>query len=163
MEEFFLHPVFVAEELNIVDQQDIGGAVFVMETCHIVAVDAVDQVVSEFFTGHINDVVIRMLLFDLVGDGVHQVCFSQTRWTVDEQRIVTLARFFCNCRTGSIGKFVGATHNERGECIFVVCPFKALFQLLIPQSQVFRAGRFCLGRFWFKFFFNPDDQIDIKA
>lgn len=85
VEELLLHPLFAGEELDVVDEQNVGVAVLVVELCGVLVVDAGDEVVAEFLAGDVDDLVLRMILADLVGDGVHQVGLAQTGGAVDEQ------------------------------------------------------------------------------
>ena len=61
VEEFLLHAFLVAEKLNVVDQQHVGVPVLVVEPSHVVVVDAGEEVVAEFFTGDVNDLVFRVI------------------------------------------------------------------------------------------------------
>ena len=98
MEEFFLHPLFVAEKLDIVNEQHVRVPVFVVEPCGIAVIDAGNQVVAEFFAGNINNLVFRVILVHLMGNGMHQMGFSKTNASVDKKGIVDLSGRFRNCK-----------------------------------------------------------------
>ena len=49
VEEFFLGGFFAGNELDIIDKQNIGSAIFVAEGRSGVSADGVDQVVGKFF------------------------------------------------------------------------------------------------------------------
>ena len=106
MEEFLLHTILVAEELNIVNEKNVRTAVFFMEAYHIVLIDALDKVVSEFLACYVNDIIIRILLLYLVSNSMHKVSLTQSGRTIDKQRIVILARLLCNSGTCSVSEFV---------------------------------------------------------
>ena len=135
VEEFLLHAFLVAEKLNVVDQQHVGVPVLVVEPSHVVVVDAGEEVVAEFFTGDVNDLVFRVIFVHLVGNGVHQVGLSQTGGTVDEQGVVVLARFFCHGGAGRVGELIGAADNECGEGVLIVGTLKAVLQFLVAACQ----------------------------
>ena len=63
-------------------------AVALAELLHRCRLDGGDRLVREFFTIHVDNVEIRVVLLDLNFDGVQQMRLAQTRRPVDEQRVV---------------------------------------------------------------------------
>ena len=55
MEEFFLCLFFVGDELNIVDYQDVGVAVFGAESAGLLIPDRVREFLNELFNCYINN------------------------------------------------------------------------------------------------------------
>jgi hypothetical protein len=55
VKELFLRSLLVAQELNVVDQQHIGGAEVLMKLWHPVELDAVDHLVHKLLAGGVHD------------------------------------------------------------------------------------------------------------
>ena len=60
MEESFLGLVFALQELNVIDQEDIYLAIFVLKFVCLVVGNGVDVVVGELFAGNVANLVIRV-------------------------------------------------------------------------------------------------------
>ncbi len=56
VEKFFLRGLFTGDELNIVNQQDVNGAIFFAERFGGVSTNRVDEVVGELLGRDIEDV-----------------------------------------------------------------------------------------------------------
>ena len=150
MEKFFLGTFLARQELDIVDEQHVRLTVLLPELFRGGRLDRRDDLVGEHFTVHIDDVEIRMVLFDFHLDGVEQVRFAQTRRSVNEQRVICprrIGRYRLGCR---VGKLVGRAFDEvlEGEII------PAAGQRFFVQ----------LGFFGFFLFFRGDEhKINIKT
>ena len=88
MEKFLLRGVLARDELNIVHEEEVGVAVFVTELEVLAAADGVDQLVCELVALDIDDVIVRVLALDLVGDGIEQVRLAEAGFAVDEKGII---------------------------------------------------------------------------
>ena len=88
VEKLLLRALLAGQELDVVDQKHVRLAVALAELLHRCRLDGGDRLVREFFTIHVNNVEIRVVLLDLNFDGVQQVRLAQTRRPVDEQRVV---------------------------------------------------------------------------
>ena len=75
VKELFLGATFIGEDLDIIDEEDIGLAVAFPEFEEGIILDGVDEVVGEGFAGDVDDFG---LLFsgDGIADGVHEVGFA---------------------------------------------------------------------------------------
>ena len=90
MEKFLLGGFLSYNKLDIVDQQHVDIPVFFTELGHgrIVAVsDGLDQFVGKLLTGGVHNPAGGVFLQNKVGDGVHQMGFSQSHASVEEQRL----------------------------------------------------------------------------
>ena len=85
MEKFLLRGVLARDELDIVHEKEVGVAVFVTELEVLAAADGVDQLVCELVALDVDDVIVRVLALDLVGDGIEQVRLAEAGLAVDEQ------------------------------------------------------------------------------
>ena len=88
VEKLLLRALLAGQELDVVDQKHVRLAVALAELLHRCRLDGGNRLVREFFTIHVNNVEIRVVLLDLNFDGVQQVRLAQTRRPVDEQRVV---------------------------------------------------------------------------
>ena len=88
VEKLLLRALLAGQELDVVDQKHVRLAVALAELLHRCSLDGGDRLVREFFTIHVDNVEIRVVLLDLNFDGVQQVRLAQTRRPVDEQRVV---------------------------------------------------------------------------
>ena len=138
MEEFFLRGFLAGDELNIVDEERIGLAVFFAEARGCTGANGLNQLVCKLVTLDVNDVFIREVLFQLVADGIEQVGFSQTGIAVDEKRVVVFRRLFGYLAAGGAGKFIGAAFDERFErvLVLVVVRYAFLFFFLHRRDEL---------------------------
>ena len=88
VEKLLLRALLAGQELDVVDQKHVRLAVALAELLHRCRLDGGDRFVREFFTIHVDNVEIRVVLLDLNFDSVQQVRLAQTRRPVDEQRVV---------------------------------------------------------------------------
>ena len=88
MEKFLLRGVLACDELDIVHEEEVGVAVFVTELEVLAAADGVDQLVCELVALDVDDVIVRVLALDLVGDGIEQVRLAEAGLAVDEQGVI---------------------------------------------------------------------------
>ena len=84
MEEFFLNPLFLSEELDVVHQEQVGCPVFLAELFLGLVLDGIDEVVDKSLTLNVDDLGIRVLSQHLVADGLHQVGLTQPHAPKDE-------------------------------------------------------------------------------
>ena len=92
MEEFFLRMLFLREELDVVDEQDVDVAVFLPEGFGIAVSNGVDEFVREFFARNVEDAHLGEFLQNLVPDGVHEMRLAESHAAVHEEGIVDPAR-----------------------------------------------------------------------
>ena len=67
----------------------------------------------------VNDLVVRMVFVDGVGDGVEQMGLAQAGLPVDEQGVVVLRRVLGYRQGGGVGQLVGVAHHEALEGVFL--------------------------------------------
>jgi hypothetical protein len=93
VEELLLGPIFAGQELDVVDEQDVDGAVPVAEVVGLVLLDGRDHLVGEFLRGDVGDLGrTPVALAHGMADGVHEMGLAQTHAAVEEERVVGLAR-----------------------------------------------------------------------
>ena len=90
MEELLLRPLLAGDELDIIDQEEIDGAVLGAELGGPVVADRVDELVCEALGGEIEQAEGRVESGDLVADGVEQVGLAEADAAVDEERVIGL-------------------------------------------------------------------------
>ena len=114
VEELFLRAALAAEELDVVDQQQVERAVIALEIVErLVLVGAHD-------VGHVRlgmdvaDLRGRILLQDLVADRLDQVRLAEAHAAVDEQRVVR-RRMLGDLHAGGARELVGLAGDEGAE------------------------------------------------
>ena len=120
MEEFLLRGGLTGDELNIVNEEHVAGAVLISEFVHSLAGEGVDHLVGEVLALDVNDTNVSNLFLQLVCNGVKQVGLTQTAGAVDEERIVSLRGTVRHGQTGSVGKLIGGSYDKIFECIFKI-------------------------------------------
>jgi hypothetical protein len=106
VEELFLGALLAGEELDVVDEQDVDGAVLVAEAGHLVVADGVDHLVGELFAGDVADGGVGLAALDEVADGLHEVGLAHADAAVEEERVVGLG--------GALGDGLRARHGRTG-------------------------------------------------
>ena len=111
MEEFFLSRNLAGDELDIVDQEHVGVSVFFFELRGCFFLDGADEFVCEVFAFDEDDIEVRLGAFDFIGDGFHQVSFSEAGSAVEEEGVVG-GRIFGNGDGSGVGELIGAADDE---------------------------------------------------
>ena len=112
VEELFLRSVLAGEELHVVDQQDVDGAVLVPELAHARGGDRADDLVRELLRREIDDPLARETVVDLVPDRVHQVGLAQAHTSIQEERVVAVARSLGHRLRRRVGELRVVTDDE---------------------------------------------------
>src|SRR5688572_13164099 len=88
VEELLLRAFLAAEELDVVDQQQVRLAITLPELYQRAVLDRVDEFVDEELTREIHH--LRVLLFreDVLADRLHQVRLAEPDAAVNEERVV---------------------------------------------------------------------------
>src|SRR6266545_4098576 len=122
MEEFLLDPLLVLEELHVVDEQQVIGAVALLEALDPFVAQRVDEVVHERLAGDVFDREVARVLGDVLGDRLHQVGLAETGAAVDEERVVRLRRRFCDRECRRMGETVRGADHEQVEDVLRIEP-----------------------------------------
>ena len=98
--------------MDVVDQKNIYLAIFCLEIKAGVGLNSVDEVVCEDFAGDVPNFFSRPVLLNVVTNSVQKVSFTQTRVSINEQRVVSVGWHFGNSKRCSVSKSIGATLNK---------------------------------------------------
>ena len=91
-EEFVLRFVLAGPVLDVVDEQNIHlVTVEVAHFGHAVFLEALHVLLREVLAGEVAHALVRIVLEDVVADGLQQVRLAEAGRTVDEQRVVLRA------------------------------------------------------------------------
>ena len=112
MEELFLGPLAVGEELDVVDHQHVGVAVAVAEVVQAAELDGLDEVVDERLAGQVEDAGLLLAGQHRVADRLEQVRLAQAHAAVDEQGVVGLAGRLADGQAGRVGQAVARAGDE---------------------------------------------------
>lgn len=86
--------------------------VFFPEGFQPVVLHALDQLIGEGFAGNVENLHVRMILPDLVADGVHQMGLAQSGIAEQEEGVVGEGRIVGHGHGRRLGKPVGIPHHE---------------------------------------------------
>ena len=112
VEELLLEALLALEEVDVVHEQDVDLAVAALELGGGVVPDGVDVLVEEQLGAHVADHEGRVVLLDVVADGVQQVGLAQPAGPVDGQRVVGAGRRLGHAERRGVGELVGAADDE---------------------------------------------------
>ena len=115
VEELFLGPFLVGDELDVVDEEQVDPPVAGAELVDLALLDRGDELVGELLAGRVHDALARELGDHLVADGVHQVGLAEAHAAVQEERVVGVARAFRHRQARRVGQPVGRADDEVGE------------------------------------------------
>ena len=112
VEELFLGPFLVRDELDVVDQQQVDPAVAGPEVVDLALLDRRDELVGELLAGRVHDALARELADDRVADRVHQVGLAQADAAIQEQRVVGVTGTLGDRERRRVGQAVGRADDE---------------------------------------------------
>ena len=115
VEELFLGPLLVGDELDVVDEEEVDPPVAGTELVDLALLDRGDELVGELLARRVDDPLARELGDDLVADRVHQVGLAEAHPAVQEERVVGVARALGDRQAGGVGQPVGRPDDEVGE------------------------------------------------
>ena len=107
-----------------------------------------NQLIGKLVTLYVDNVGIRLVLTNTVGNGIEQMGFAHAGRSVNEQGIIYIAGIFCNGLCRAVGKAVGradhkAVKGKLGVKVhrsgLVVLRMKCL-QLLVTKDQQLDIG-----------------------
>ena len=107
VEELFLGPFLVRDELDVVDEEQVDPAVAGPELVDLALLDLVMNSLVNFSRRRVDDPLARELGDDLVADRVHQVGLAEAHAAVQEERVVGVARALGDRQDGRVGEPVG--------------------------------------------------------
>lgn len=84
MEEFLLRSLFAGNELDIVHQEDVHGAVSIFKIIYTTSAYGLDEFVRKTFAGDVSNNSFLVRLEDVVADGLQEMGFSKSGAPVDE-------------------------------------------------------------------------------
>ena len=111
MEEFILRCFFSGEELYVIQQDQVGGAVGLPKIHQLLIFQAVDHVGIEGVHGDVQNMHACRGGAE-IADRLHQVGFSQACTAINEQGIVGLGGILRHRPGRSMGELVAFPDNE---------------------------------------------------
>ena len=117
MEKLFLCSLFPRQDLHIVHQQHIGGAVVLMEERHPVGSNALDKLVHEALGGCVNHPRFAEAIEQRSPDRMEQVGLAHAGSSIDEQRVVAPGRLLGHGSGRGMGELVGAADDKVGKVV----------------------------------------------
>ena len=118
VEKFLLNAFLAGEELDVVNQQHVGLAVFLAELGQLVVLDAVNVFVGELLGRDIGDARAFLVAGDVLADGVEQMRLAQADAAVKKKRVVGFAGRLGDGQGGGVGEIVVVADDKRFERVF---------------------------------------------
>ena len=115
VEELFLRPFLAGEELDVVEQQRVDGAIAIAELLHPVVADRGDQLGDERVGRHVDDLHARVRVADLLADRLDQMRLAEAGAAVDEERVERAAGILGDRLRRRAGELVRFADDERLE------------------------------------------------
>ena len=120
VEELLLDPLLVLEELDVVDQEQVVGAVALLEALDPLVAQRVDEVVHEGLARHVAHRELALVLADVLRDRLQEVGLAEPGAAVDEERVVRLRRRLGDRERGRVREAVRRADHERVEGVLRV-------------------------------------------
>src|SRR4029077_1163911 len=117
VEKFFLRPLLSTEELNIVDQEQVGLAITFSEFDQIVVLNRVDELVDEKLARKIHH--LHAFLFDhhVLADRLHEVRLAEAHAAINKKGVVSSGWRLCNGQARRVRNFVVWADDKRFESV----------------------------------------------
>jgi hypothetical protein len=141
LEKLFLRALFSGDELDVVDEEHVDAPVALAELLALLRANRVDEFVREFFARRVRDAFLGMTRDHRVTDRVHQVRLPESRPSVNEERVVAVARTLGHGEGRGVGEAVIRPHNEGREGVARVEERTGLTAVLPACLLAVPAGR----------------------
>ena len=122
VEELLLDPLLVLEELDVVDEEHVVGAVALLEPLDALVAERVDEVVHERLARDVARGQPAGVLARVLRDRLQQVRLAEAGAAVDEQRVVRLRRRLGDRERGSVREAVRRADDEESKVYFGFIP-----------------------------------------
>ena len=112
MEELVGGARLALEELDVVDQEDVGATVMPLELLDPGALEGGDELVGEALGGRVVDGQLGIVVVEVVGDRPEQVGLAQSGGTVEKERVVGLPGGLGHRQGGGVGELAAGADDE---------------------------------------------------
>jgi hypothetical protein len=114
VEKFLLRPLLSGKKMHVVNQQDIRLAEPLSEPGDRMRLQRMDELIREFLAGDVDDAPPFILAAaHRVANRMHQMRFSQSAASEEEQRIIGTSGFLCHRLRRRVGELIVCTHHKR--------------------------------------------------
>ena len=139
MEQLLLSLGLPLQELHVIDQQHVGGAIAILETVAGLVLDRLDELVGECLDRDVDHLEVAVFLVDVIADGLQEVGLAQSDTAVDQAGVVGSARVLGDRDRGVEGKRVAVALDEAGEPVL---------RVELRVARAFHPDHGCRGRRW---------------
>ena len=112
MEKFLLRRFLAGDKLNIVNQKQIGVAVFIAELIVPALLQGGNQLVCKLIALDIDDIIAGVVLMHDAGDGVKQVRFAKAGRAVNKKGIIRFRRVIGDGNGGGVREAVRGADDK---------------------------------------------------
>jgi len=141
VKKLVLGALLVAEELDIVNHQDIHIPVQTAELRGLVFLDGIDEISGEALAVDIEDANGFILFLGIIADCLNEMSFTQTHTSIDDERV----------EGGGTRRFGYRQRSRFGELVALTLDIavKAVTDIqIVRQATGCRWGRFNRGRWY---------------
>ena len=122
VEKLFLGVLLALDELDVIHQDQVGGAVAVAKGLHAVLADRLNQVIGEGFAAHVEHPRLRVYFQPVVADRLHQVGFAQPHPAAEKEGVEFPPGRFRHRQGGGVGHAAVGPHHKAVEHVAGVQP-----------------------------------------
>ena len=112
MEKFLLRRFLAGDKLNIVNQKQIGVAVFIAEFIVPAFLQGSNQFICKLITLDIDDVVAGMVFVHDARNGVEKVRFAEAGRAINEKRVIRFRRIVGHRNSCCVRKAIRGADDE---------------------------------------------------
>jgi hypothetical protein len=115
VEELLLGGFFIAEEVDIVDDEEVGAAEAAAEEVGFVGFDGFEEFVGELLGGEVEPLFARpppVKFGEALADALEEVGFAEAAVTVEEEGVELLAGVLGDLEGGVVGELVVGSDDE---------------------------------------------------
>ena len=117
MEKLLLGRILAADELHVVDHQQIDRAELILEVHRRAEAQCANELVHEFLGRQVDHLAARGVQADMPGDRVHQMGLAEADAAIEEERVERhgmdrAGAGLGNPPGGGMGQFVGLADDE---------------------------------------------------
>ena len=112
MEKFLLRRFLAGDKLDIVDEEQVGIAVFIAELIVPALLQGGNQLVCKLIALDIDDIIAGVVLMHDAGDGVKQVRFAKAGRAVNKKGIIRFRRVIGDGNGGGVREAVRGADDK---------------------------------------------------
>src|SRR3989344_2068165 len=115
VEELLFDFVASGQKLHIVHDKEVVLPVFFLETLHLPCLQGGHIVHREALRSNIKDLPVGRVDAKVVANSLYEVCFAQTSWAINQERVVSSTRLAHHCMRRRACELIKRPDDKGGE------------------------------------------------